>query len=146
MPFFRTLCTWLMLSAALAGNAHGKDPIPADANATVTTVLARTTTSWDGQPLPAYPQGTPEISILQITIPPKTRLPEHMHPVINAGVLLNGELTVVTERNDTLHLQAGQALVEVVGTWHYGFNPGETPAEILVFYAGVVEKEITIRK
>ncbi len=106
--------------------------------------LVKTTQSWDGQVLPAYPQGQPEITILRITIPAGARLATHKHPVINAGVLLSGQLTVVTSDGKELHLTAGDPIVEVVNTLHYGFNPGAVPAEIVVFYAGVAGAPITI--
>jgi quercetin dioxygenase-like cupin family protein len=108
--------------------------------------LVKTSLSWDGRRLPDYAKGTPEIKILRINIPPGMELPWHKHPIINAGVLVKGELTVITEDNKTLHLKAGEAIVEVVGTWHYGKNEGSTPAEILVFYAGTVDTPITIKK
>ena len=68
------------------------------------------------------------------------------HPVINAGVLLKGQLTVITKDKNILHLKAGEAIVEVVDTWHHGKNEGKTPAEIIVFYAGIAGKPITIKK
>ncbi|MGA1192932.1 MAG: cupin domain-containing protein [Kiritimatiellia bacterium] len=107
-------------------------------------VLAKTTSSWDGAYLPAYPEGQPEITILKITVPPGVRLPLHYHPVINAGVMTAGELTVVTEKGQTNRLVAGDAIVEVVETLHYGMNEGRVPAEILVFYAGVKDGNITV--
>ncbi len=106
--------------------------------------LVKTTQSWDGETLPAYPQGQPEITILRITIPPGTRLDTHRHPVINAGVLISGELMVVTTEGKTLNLKAGDPIVEVVGTLHYGINQGQVPAEIVVFYAGVTNTPITV--
>lgn len=111
-----------------------------------TEVLAKTSLSWDGSHLPDYSKGTPEITILRIKIPVGAQLPLHTHPIINAGVLLSGELTVVTEDNKTLHLKAGDSIVEVVNKWHYGKNEGDKTAEILVFYAGVRETPITIKK
>lgn len=108
--------------------------------------LAKASQSWDGQTLPQYPDGKPEITVLRITVSPGVKLPLHMHPVINAGVLLQGELTVVTEQNDILHLKAGEAIIEVVDTWHYGVNEGEQPAVIIVFYAGTTKSPITISK
>jgi len=108
--------------------------------------LAKTTLSWDGNKLPSYAKGTPEITILKITIEPHQKLALHTHPAINAGVLLTGELTVITENEDVLNLKAGEALVEVVNTWHYGINKGDEPAEIIVFYAGVEGEPITIKK
>lgn len=106
--------------------------------------LISDTKSWDGAQLPAYPEGQPEITLLKITIPPGARLPLHSHPVINAGILLSGQLVVTTENDDTITLNAGDPLIEVVHTLHYGRNPGTVPAEILVFYAGKVETPVTV--
>ena len=117
-----------------------------DLNATKVDVLVKSTTSWDGEELPGYATGKPEVTILRILVPPKTRLPLHEHPVINAGVLLKGELTVETEEKKTLHLKAGDAIVEVVDKWHYGRNDGDEPAEIIVFYAGVQGGPITVKE
>nr|WP_319492650.1 cupin domain-containing protein [uncultured Desulfobacter sp.] len=111
-----------------------------------TNVLAKTGISWDGRDLPEYPKGKPEITILRIKIPPKTKLPFHTHPVINAGVLLKGTLTVVTESNETLKLKPGDSIIEVVDKWHYGINEGSEFAEIIVFYAGVKDSPITIKE
>jgi len=108
--------------------------------------IVRSSTSWDGQPLPAYTTGTPEITILRITIPPNHTLPMHKHPIINAGVLLKGELTVITEGGAILHLKPYDPIVEVVDTWHYGKNEGNQPAEIIVFYAGEKDGPITIKR
>ena len=52
----------------------------------------------------------------------------------------------MTKDRETLHLKAGDSIVEVVGRWHYGKNEGSEPAEIIVFYAGVQDKPITIEK
>jgi len=108
--------------------------------------LVKSTESWNGQPLPAYKTGEPEITILRITIPPRHTLPMHTHPVINAGVLLKGQLTVTTESGQVLHLRLYDPIIEVVDTWHYGKNEGDEPAEIIVFYAGIKGESITIKK
>ena len=107
--------------------------------------LAKSSTSWDGQTLPGYPKGKPEITILRIKIPSGAILPMHYHPVINAGVLLSGELTVVAKDKKTLHLKAGDSIVEVVNKAHYGKNEGSKTAEIIVFYAGIIGKPITVK-
>jgi quercetin dioxygenase-like cupin family protein len=41
-------------------------------------------------------------------------------------------------------LKAGDALVELVDTWHYGRNDGDVPAEIVVFYAGTENAPISL--
>ena len=116
----------------------------ADERSPVVKELVKSTQSWNGELLPAYPQGQPEISILRISIPAGTWLHTHSHPVINAGVLISGQLTVVTADGKTLHLKAGDPIVEVVNTLHYGINEGQVPAEIIVFYAGAVGAPITV--
>ena len=133
---FGICLTLLLLSNVWAENV----------NDVVVDVLSKTSSSWDGKALPDYPTGKPEITILRIKIPAGVQLPLHRHPVINAGVLLSGELTVVTEDNKILYLKAGDSIVEVVNKWHYGKNEGNKPAEIIVFYAGILDKPITVKK
>jgi len=107
-------------------------------------VLAKTTQSWNGHTLPRYSKGKPEITILRISIPPHTSLAWHEHPEINAGVMISGELTVITDKQDTLQLHAGDPIVEVVDTWHFGKNEGDESVDIIVFYAGIKGKAVTI--
>ena len=116
-----------------------------DVNKIVVETLAKSSSSWDGEALPDYPKGKPEITILKIKIPAGAELQMHEHPIINAGVLLSGELTVVTKDKKTLHLKAGDSIVELVNKKHYGKNEGTETAEIIVFYAGVVNKPITVK-
>ena len=108
--------------------------------------LQQTTQSWDGSDLPDFTGTETQVSMLKITIDPGARLPLHKHPVINAGMLLEGELTVETEAGATTHLQAGDTLVEVVNTWHYGRNEGSVPAVIFVVYVGGKDEPLTISK
>ncbi len=107
-----------------------------DVNNVVVETLAKTSSSWDGEVLPDYPKGKPEVTILRIKIPAGAELPLHEHPVINAGVLLTGELTIVAKDKKRLHLKAGDSIVEVVNKAHYGKNEGTKPAEIIVIYVG----------
>ena len=116
-----------------------------DSKDAVVETLAKTGASWDGKVLPNYPKGKPEITILRIKIPTGAELPLHRHPVINAGVLLSGELTVVAGDKKVLHLRAGDSIVEVVNKAHYGRNEGTNTAEIIVFYAGETAKPITVK-
>jgi quercetin dioxygenase-like cupin family protein len=133
--FLAIFVTSFLFITACAGNLN---------NITVET-LAKSSKSWDGEVLPDYPKGKPEVTILRIKIPAGAKLEIHNHPVINAGVLIAGELTVVTEDNKTLHLKAGDSIVEVVNKKHYGKNEGTQAAEIIVFYAGVADKPITVK-
>ena len=106
-------------------------------------VLARSAASWNGSPLPAYPAEQPEVTVLKIRIAPGTRLPMHKHPVINAAVVLAGALTVITEAGRSVRFSSGDAIVEVVDQWHYGYNDGPEVAELVVFYAGAQGQPIT---
>ncbi|MFT4465363.1 MAG: hypothetical protein ACMX3H_19680 [Sodalis sp. (in: enterobacteria)] len=54
--------------------------------------------SWDGVSYQAYPKGTPQLSILKITVAPNTSLPWHEHPIPNAAYVLKGALTVEKKR------------------------------------------------
>jgi len=130
----------LQLGCDMPRGRHDESP----AASIVANELARTTQSWDGKLLPAYPQGQPMITIMRISIPAGAQLKAHTHPVINAGFLISGQLAVVTTDGKELHLKAGDPIVEVVNTLHYGVNQGKVPAEIVVFYAGVVGKPITV--
>ncbi len=136
----KLLCgIFFALLLSVTGLAKDLDTIKVDE-------LAKTSSSWDGSRLPAYPKAPPEITILRIKIPPGAQLPLHEHPVINAGVLLSGELTITAEDGKTLRLKAGEAIVEVSNKWHYGKNEGRQPAEIIVFYAGTPGSAITVKK
>jgi quercetin dioxygenase-like cupin family protein len=110
------------------------------------TTLLETTQSWNGDTLPKYPEGQPNIIILKAVIPGHSKLDIHKHSVINAAVMLDGELTVVTDVNDSLHIKAGDAFAEVVNTWHYGINDSAKPAELIIFYAGIEGGTNTIIK
>ncbi len=105
--------------------------------------LVKSTRSWNDSTLIRYPEGQPEVTVLKIDIPPHTRLDMHKHPMINAGVLLKGELTVVAQNGQKLKLKSGEALIEMVNTYHYGINESDEPAQIIVFYSGVEGTPIT---
>jgi quercetin dioxygenase-like cupin family protein len=109
-------------------------------------VLIKTTTSWNGATLPPYGEGQPEITIIRYTFAPGASIPMHMHPVINAGVLLKGELNIFTKTGEKITLKAGEPLVELFKEWHYGSNPGTEPIDLIVVYAGTVGTPLTIRE
>ena len=109
-------------------------------------VLIKTTQSWNGGDLPAYGEGQPEISIIRYQIAPGATLPMHMHPVINAGLLIKGQLTVTKKTGETLTLNAGQPIVELFKEWHYGTNPGKEAVDLVIVYAGTVGTPLVIRE
>ena len=99
-------------------------------------VLLERSESWDGTPYTAYPSGPPQLTLIRLKIPARTQLPWHTHPMPNAAYIVSGELTVETRANGASRtLRQGQTLAEMVGTEHRGVT-GDTPVELLVFYAG----------
>lgn len=99
-------------------------------------VLAETSQSWDGATLPDYPATTPKITILRYTFPAHQRLSPHTHSIINCGVMLKGELTIVTMDGREHTFKEGDVVMEMIGTVHYGENRGDEDAEVIMFYAG----------
>jgi quercetin dioxygenase-like cupin family protein len=109
-------------------------------------ILVQSDASWNGDTLPAYPTEAPQISVVKIVIPPHTQLQLHKHPSINAGYLISGEITVHAEDGKTQLVKAGDGLIEMVNTWHYGSNDGELPAEIVIVYVGIKGRPLAIIK
>ena len=100
----------------------------------VTTELIRTGESWDGAELPDYLQGRPEIVGMKYEIPASEKLGWHHHPVMNFGILVQGELTVVSEDGTEKVVHEGEAVVEMVGTVHHGENRGTKAVILYMFY------------
>jgi quercetin dioxygenase-like cupin family protein len=108
--------------------------------------VLQTTQAWDGATYQNYPKGQPQLTVLRIKIPPHTALHWHYHPVISAGYVVSGELTVEKQGTaERITVRAGQALCETVGTIHRGFTTDQ-PAELIVFYAGQAGLPITVNK
>ena len=101
---------------------------PGDDGVAISRVV-ETAASWDGAPLPSYPRGAPRVT-------PHTALAMHTHALVNAGVILRGELTVIAETGAQRMFRAGEGIVELVGTRHYGENRGDGELELVMFYAG----------
>lgn len=97
--------------------------------------LLKTSHSWEGTLYKTYPAGQPELTVLKITLAPKTALDWHTHPMPNAAYVLSGQLLLETKSGHTLTLKAGQVLPEVVNIPHRGTS-GDMPVELIVFYAG----------
>lgn len=116
-----------------------------EVSAAVFTSVIESSSSWDGVLLPHYPEGVPRVTILRITIPPHVKLEMHKHPIINAGIVLKGELTVLTEDGRSSVFKAGEGLVELVNAYHYGENRGEEPVDLIMFYAGTIDTLLSER-
>ena len=96
--------------------------------------LARTSQSWDGAELPDYPVGRPELVVRRLVFPRGGKLAWHHHPVMNYGIVQQGELTVIGLDGKEKTFRAGEALVEMVGTIHHGENRGDKTVVLDMFY------------
>lgn len=96
------------------------------------TGVVETSASWDGALLSAYPQ----VTILRAAILPRAALPVYTHALVNAGIILRGELTVIAETGAKRTFRADEGTVELVGAVHYGEHRSEGETEIAMFYAG----------
>jgi quercetin dioxygenase-like cupin family protein len=107
------------------------------------TPLLKTTQTWNGAPI-KYPEGQAEISALMIEIAPGGETNWHEHPVPSFGMLLEGALEVSLADGKKKLMKPGEALAEVIATAHNGRNVGTTPLKLVVFYAGAVDKPLTV--
>jgi quercetin dioxygenase-like cupin family protein len=133
--FFSALCWFLPFSSV----SYARD------SRVKVEQLLQTTHSWDGTAYAGYVSKQPEITILKISIPPNTTLDWHQHPMINAGYVLSGQITLEKkETGQRMVFHAGQALAESVNTVHRGFT-SDQPVELIVFYAGTPGLPLSIK-
>jgi Uncharacterized conserved protein, contains double-stranded beta-helix domain len=98
------------------------------------TELIRTSQSWDGVELPDYLQGRPELVAVKYVFPAGQKLGWHHHPVMNYGILVQGELTIIGQDGKEKVVHEGEAVVEMVNTIHHGENRGTKPVILYMFY------------
>ena len=96
--------------------------------------LIRTSQSWDGVELPDYLQGRPELVAVKYVFPAGQKLGWHHHPVMNYGILVQGELTIIGQDGKEKVVHEGEAVVEMVNTIHHGENRGTKPVILYMFY------------
>ena len=104
--------------------------------AATSEILQKSQNSWNNTPIKQMNLTEPEVTVVRIQIPMNEKLPLHQHPILNVGYLTKGELAVHTENGDVLVLKAGDPIIEVIDTWHYGESTGDEDAEIVVVYVG----------
>ncbi len=107
-----------------------------DASAATSEILKKSQNSWNDTPIKQMNLTEPEVTVVRIQIPKGEKLPLHQHPILNVGYLTKGELTVHTQKDEVLVLKAGDPIIEVIDTWHYGESTGDEDAEIVVVYVG----------
>jgi quercetin dioxygenase-like cupin family protein len=120
-----TFITACKTTKALNGNA---------AQVVKSEELIRTSQSWDGVELPDYLQGRPELVAVKYVFPAGKKLGWHHHPVMNYGILVQGELTIIGQDGKEKVVHEGEAVVEMVNTIHHGENRGSKPVILYMFY------------
>lgn len=136
------------LSVDGASNIDGCDAVvlPQATDGEVESVeLLRTCQSWDGADLPDYPQGQPELVAIKYIIPPGKKLNWHHHLVMNHGVLVQGELTIIALDGRIKVVRAGEVVVEMVDTIHHGENRGTEPVVLYMFYLSQKDKPLSVQ-
>jgi len=118
------------LTACDKANAQNDNP----ASAVKSEELIRTSQSWDGVELPDYFEGRPELVAVKYVFPAGQKLGWHHHPVMNYGILVQGELTIIGQDGQEKVVHEGEAVVEMVGTVHHGENRGTKDCILYMFY------------
>jgi quercetin dioxygenase-like cupin family protein len=139
----KKIFNWVMAATLVCGlatvsygltsckEAHAKDnPV----QQVTSEELIRTSQSWDGVALPDYLQGRPELVAVKYVFPAGQKLGWHHHPVMNYGVLMQGELTIIGQDGKEKVVHEGEAVVEMVNTIHHGENRGTKPVILYMFY------------
>lgn len=134
--FNNTPACLLLAMIALGGCTTAQTSNSTPVSTVESTVLLKSSNSWDGTAYDAYPVGKPELTVLNIKIPANTALKWHEHPMPNAAYVVSGNLTVETrEGGKSILLKPGDVLPEMINRQHRGLT-GDTAVELVVFYAG----------
>ena len=128
------ICGIMTASFSLTSCKEAKESDDTAAVKVVSTELIRTSQSWDGVELPDYLQGRPELVAVKYVFPAGQKLGWHHHPVMNYGILVQGELTIIGQDGKEKVVHEGEAVVEMVNTIHHGENRGNKDVILYMFY------------
>ena len=131
-----------VLTACTKANANNDNPAPQEV---VSSELIRTSQSWDVVELPDYLQGRPELVAVKYVFPAGKKLGWHHHPVMNYGVLVQGELTIIGQDGKEKTVHEGEAVVEMVNTIHHGENRGDKPVILYMFYLSQKDQPLAVQ-
>ena len=147
----RKMIHWVLAATLVCGasvltsckDAHAKEDNPV--KQVQSTELIRTSQSWDGVELPDYLQGRPELVAVKYVFPAGQKLGWHHHPVMNYGVLVQGELTIIGLDKKEKVVHEGEAVVEMVGTIHHGENRGNNDVILYMFYLSQKDMPLAVQ-
>lgn len=107
-----------------------------------TNDIFKSTTTWDGQPI-VYPEGTPEVTLVELSIDDGFNTGYHCHPVVSFVHVLKGELQIQLYNGSKKAFKAGETFAEVIDTWHSG-EAINGDVEALIYYVGEKDTPLTI--
>ena len=120
----KTLVGFAMTIFALTGLAGAEEP--------VVKPIAKVLTTNSGQPI-VLPSGEVQVTASIFEIPGGASLAVHRHPFPRYGYVLSGALSVTNaETGQSTRFSSGDLVIEAVGQWHSGMNPGKEPLRLLV--------------
>jgi len=102
------------------------------------TKLITSTTSANGQPLSYLDTNNAEVTALLVRFAPGNATGWHKHPVPVYAYVLEGILNVELKDGKQYLFRKGEAILEVMNTLHNGYNSGNVPTTLVVFYTGAV--------
>ena len=137
--------TAISYSLISSNSAHAEEEENVPAQQVKSTELIRTSKSWDGVELPDYLQGRPELVAVKYEFPAGKKLGWHHHPVMNYGILVQGELTIIGLDGKEKTVHEGEAVVEMVGTIHHGENRGSKPGILYMFYLSQEGQQLAVQ-
>ena len=140
------VCGASVMSSCKEAKANEDNPAQNATSEKVTSEeLIRTSQSWDGVELPDYLQGRPELVAVKYVFPAGKKLGWHHHPVMNYGVLMQGELTIIGQDGKEKVVHEGEAVVEMVNTIHHGENRGTKPVILYMFYLSQKDMPLAVQ-
>lgn len=105
-------------------------------------LLTRSLTSWNGGEF-HYPEGVPEVTAEKIRLAAGEQTVWHCHPVPLFAYMMQGRLEVTTDSGQQHVFNKGDAIIEVMNTWHQG-TALKGPVELVAFYAGALGVKNTV--
>lgn len=143
------LLGYLTLSVA-AADGNGPEPRQVGggqyASGVSAKVLSKTGVTGNGARI-AYPAtDQAEVTAMTVDIAPGAETGWHKHPIPVYAYVISGTIEVELEDGRKLTFQEGDAIVEVVDTFHNGRNKGATPVRLAVFYTGIAGQPNVIKR
>jgi quercetin dioxygenase-like cupin family protein len=100
-------------------------------------ILKKTSVTGIGQKI-TYPRtDSAEVTAMTVELAPGAETGWHKHPVPVYAYVITGNLSVELADGKHLSFHAGDAVIEVVNTFHNGKNIGSEPVKLVVFYLGI---------